>query len=570
MKYQKKKNYKKKKYKNDENDDIASLKSSGRSLDELPVGMNSLIKVPEFEKNKNKHINEKTPKVYNSDLCKKGITFSDCELAILRNAVDETGKVQGAKMADSDDIRKMVSILERFLIDKKLVCYGGTAINNILPKFAQFYDRSLEIPDYDFFSANALDDSKALADMYFKEGYEEVEAKSGMHPGTYKVFVNFIPMADVTYLPKELFNSLSKDAIVVAGIKYAPPNYLRMSMYLELSRPAGDVSRWEKVLKRLTLLNKYFPLKTAFDCNTIDFQRKMENDLEDSEKIYFTVRDAFIELGVIFFGGYASSLYSRYMPNEQKHLVEKMPDFDVLSEDPTNCATIVKERLDSAGFKNVKEILHDAIGEIIPEHIEIRVGKETIAFIYKPIACHNYNTIRIDNKEINVATIDTMLSFYLAFYYADAPYYYKDRILCMSTFLFEVEQKNRLAQKGLLKRFSINCYGAQETMESIRARKAAKFKELKSKRGEREYEEWFLKYIPGLQKSDGSKKTMKHKDKKDKKSYRFQDPSLPPISTVPSVPSVPSQDETEINISQPKKKRNKTVKKKGFFTRLFL
>ena len=34
-----------------------------------------------------------------------------------------------------------------------------------------------------------------------------------------------------------------------------------MLMYLELSRPAGDVSRWEKVLKRLTLLNKHYPLR---------------------------------------------------------------------------------------------------------------------------------------------------------------------------------------------------------------------------------------------------------------------------------------------------------------------
>ena len=50
-----------------------------------------------------------------------------------------------------------------------------------------------------------------------------------------------------------------KDSIQVAGILYAPPNYLRMGMYLELSRPAGDTSRWEKVLKRLTLLNKNYP-----------------------------------------------------------------------------------------------------------------------------------------------------------------------------------------------------------------------------------------------------------------------------------------------------------------------
>ena len=30
-------------------------------------------------------------------------------------------------------------------------------------------------------------------------------------------------------------------------------------MFLELSRPMDDVSRWEKVLKRLTLLNLYNP-----------------------------------------------------------------------------------------------------------------------------------------------------------------------------------------------------------------------------------------------------------------------------------------------------------------------
>ena len=27
------------------------------------------------------------------------------------------------------------------------------------------------------------------------------------------------------------------------------------------SRPDGDISRWEKVLKRLSLLNKHYPMK---------------------------------------------------------------------------------------------------------------------------------------------------------------------------------------------------------------------------------------------------------------------------------------------------------------------
>jgi hypothetical protein len=269
-------------------------------------------------------------------------------------------------------------------------------------------------------------------------------------------------------------------------------------MYLELSRPHGDTSRWEKVLKRLNLLNKHYPLMSAVDCNTVDFQRQMEKNEEESTKLYFLVRDSLIDQGVIFFGGYASSLYSRYMSKNQRNLLKKIPDFDVLSEDNEKTAMIIMERLNENGFKNVKIVNHEPIGEIIPERTEIRVGKDTLAFIYKPIACHSYNTINIAEKDINVATIDTMLSFYLAFIYADKPfpYFNKDRIICMAKFLFDVEEENRLEQKGLLKRFTTSCYGNQTTLETIRAEKAEKFKELRDKRGTRDYEMWFLKYVP--------------------------------------------------------------------------
>jgi hypothetical protein len=97
----------------------------------------------------------------------------------------------------------------------------------------------------------------------------------------------------------------------------------------------------------------------------------------------------------------------------------------------------------------------------------------------------------------------------------------------MAKYLFEVQEKNRLAQKGLLKRFSLNCMGHQETIEEMRAEKAAKYTELKDKKDSSEYEEWFLRYRPTdnvktnkvnnktskiLNKRKG--KTRKHKKKK--------------------------------------------------------
>ena len=425
--------------------------------------------------------------------------FQKKEIAILRKAVDAAELQIHKKLLNSTIIGDIINIVEEFIKKKQVICYGGTAINNILPKDDQFYNYDIEMPDYDFFSSNALDDAKHLADIYFKKGYEDVEAKAGIHEGTFKVFVNYIPVADITQLNKTIYNAIKKDSIKINDILYAPPNYLRMSMYLELSRPAGDVSRWEKILKRLILLNKHYPIK-GNNCKTEKFQRDFDGKKNISMKAYEIVRDTFINQGLVFFGGYANLLYSKYMKKNAKKLIKEIPDFDVLSDDPASSAQITKERLIDANIKNVKILKSSGIGEIIAPHYEINIDGDTVAFIYEPLACHSYNTIKINNKKLKIASIDTMLSFYLAFLYSNRIYYDSNRILCMAEFLFNVQAKNRLQQKGLLKRFSTQCYGTQKTLTTIRSEKTAKFKKLKAKKKTkkniREFEFNFLRYIP--------------------------------------------------------------------------
>jgi hypothetical protein len=102
----------------------------------------------------------------------------------------------------------------------------------------------------------------------------------------------------------------------------------------------------------------------------------------------------------------------------------------------------------------------------------------------------------------------------------------------MANFLFDVEQKNRLNQNGLLKRFSIDCYGKQPTLESIRAEKSEMFTKLINKKGTPEYERWFLKYNPHIyfqhhkqnryDKRIHSKKRKIYKKKKNNWFNRFQ------------------------------------------------
>ena len=437
-------------------------------------------------------------KVKVSSTNKGNLSYEEKELAILREAVDAAETAQKKKeqqFAQSPDVKHIIQIVEDFIRSKKLICYGGTAINNILPENDRFYMKGIEIPDYDFFSLNALSDAKELADIYAKDGYTDVESKAGVHYGTYKVFVNYIPVADVTDCNEVIYKKISAEAIVLDGIMYAPPNMLRMNMYLELSRPAGDISRWEKVFKRLALLNKHYPiLKT--ECQLLNFLRDFEGDSIEGKNAYEVVRNSIIDQGLIFIGGYASSLYGKYMSKAQQKQISGTPDFDVLAKDPGKAASIIKENLIAAGFLHVNFHAKEPVGELLQEHYEVTVGKNTVCLLFKPNGCRSYNTIKVGNKDINVATIDTLLNFFLSFIYSDRPYFDEDRIMCMAQYLFKVQMENRLEQKGLLKRFSLTCYGDQVTLQTIREAKNAKYKELKDQRGTDEYEKWFLNYVP--------------------------------------------------------------------------
>ena len=137
-------------------------------------------------------------------------------------------------------------------------------------------------------------------------------------------------------------------------------------------------------------------------------------------------------------------------------------------------------------------------GEHVSEHYEIVVDGRTVAFVYEPSpgACHNYNVVRIKGKDVNIATTDTILSFYLLFLYINRPYYDRDRLLCMSQYIYDLQYDNLAKNDGVFKRFSKPCIGKQVTLKDIKDVKSHMFNKLKDKRGTREYVEWFLNYNP--------------------------------------------------------------------------
>jgi hypothetical protein len=443
-------------------------------------------------------------------LC-KNLTFEECELAILRRSVDKITKEQGTILMNEPETKKMLEIVVDFIVQNDLLLYGGTAINAMLPKSEQFYDYRYELPDYDAYSPNAMDDAVKLADIFFAQGFKDVEAKSGVHHGTYKVFVNQHSIADLTYIHPDLYLKLKRAVNVVDGLRYVPVNYLRMSCYLELSRPMGDVSRWEKVYKRLSKLNKYHPLVFK-KCKQIPKRRKFT---EKEVSLFNTALHTLASEDVIFIGAYANKLYTNHsdIPN-----VENVSEFDVISSEPEKTCQVLMTALTKVGFFP-RIVTHPEIGELIHQHHSIMVDDQTVAIVFSPVGCHSYNVV-VDkyHNSLRLGTIDTLFSYYLAFLYAERDYLDGARIECICSVLYKVQQDNRLTNKKPLQRFNIQCYGTQETLASMREKRNEMLQKLVP--GTRLHSEWFLKYTPqgkrkGKKETKGKGKPLKQKTRKN-------------------------------------------------------
>lgn len=77
---------------------------------------------------------------------------------------------------------------------------------------------------------------------------------------------------------------------------------------------------------------------------------------------------------------------------------------------------------------------------------------------------------------------------------------------------------------GIFKRFNYQCIGKQLTIEKMRAEKTEKYNELKKQRGSKEFEWWFLRYIPDIKKEKrqmlSKYNSMKSKGKKQTKKKK--------------------------------------------------
>lgn len=377
------------------------------------------------------------------------------------------------KNASDPDIKKLLGIVHRFLQTHRLLCYGGTAINNLLPKSDQFYDPKYDIPDYDFFSETPQLHAMKLADRIKNAGYKSVEVKPGSHLGTFKVFADYIGIADITFLSGQLFKKLWAKKIEKDSISYVPPNFLRMSVYLELSRPKGDVSRWAKVYERLLLLNNAYPISTK--CG------KEEPRLLSAET-KSEVQSILISKHAVLLGFNGATIQSKKQTWEYP--------IDVLCEGDKRKELVEKLNLAVGGVAAD----HKAYAEVIPAYTDITKNGSVLVRVFETAACHSFHKMA---SGLRVASIPTLLQFFFAMMYGD--HYTKDvlseeRLLCVAQHLVDMANTAKGRRYKLLT--PIECIGHQESIIDIKRTKAEIYSEVSKNKSSKEYLKYFFSYAP--------------------------------------------------------------------------
>ena len=384
-----------------------------------------------------------------------------------------------------------LAVVKNFLKNNPVLCYGGTAINNLLPKKDQFYNPEEDVPDYDFFSKTPQAHSVIIANQLRKEGIAAVEVKPGMHLGTFKVFADFTGVADITHLDEEIFDRLWEEAEVRDGIHYVPVNFLRMSMYLELSRPHGDVSRWEKVYSRLELLNKAYPAS----CNKKD--AKQHEELTDEQ-----------QKGVL-----------KLLKNEDVVLLSVSAAEIHLNKNWTTPIGLLAERETIERLTKGEKVEVNEENDILPRRTAVlsEDGKKSLFRFYETTACHSYHEME---NGVRVASIPTTLQFFFAYLYSGAQEENVASVLCIAQRLVDV------ANSKAKRRFEIltpkECIGVQESFIEMKRNKAEMFEELGKDRNSKKFLEYFFTYNPD---DSSSKKKAKAAIKKLKTSSEMKESS---------------------------------------------
>lgn len=165
--------------------------------------------------------------------------------------------------------KNSIDIVKDFIRQRKLIIYGGTAIDYALRLRGDniYPDESLAVPDLDMYSPDIVHDAYTLADILFEAGYTEVRVVVGRYVRVLKVDIgdkHFV--ADIAFMAKPVYDLVP--TVEYEGMRVVHPTFQRVDLHSSLAYPFDGAplevifNRWNKDITRFNKLHAAYPLDT--------------------------------------------------------------------------------------------------------------------------------------------------------------------------------------------------------------------------------------------------------------------------------------------------------------------
>lgn len=402
-------------------------------------------------------------------------------LAKIDHAVEDRMTIE--RIHHFNKFKDMYAIAADYVQKNALMVFGGFALNLILPPEKQFYD-AYELPDLDVFCVDPTKEAKRLQQEFVKRGYAFCEIRQAMHEGSIKLFVELQPMVDFRQVPAELhkrFMQLSKQQAPLIrknsstpdfSFHVAPLDFLRFSIYHELSEPHGEVQRWRKVFTRFLLFHQIYPFTYPASCLAsmirVETRPKVVQLLKYLNAC--VARERLPYVGVSAFFMVLRMLGVNGVPKQGFIQVDRqLGIIEVLSDAAEQTAQrLIKQCAHEAGvrLRMVRIGEHGTSEHHVPMYC-LYYDKTAVIGLHQSVSCHA--VIKVGTSK--VASIDTQIRFLFHYIFAPISEAADNKRRCMINMLTNMLFQSKYQNKAIVARFILDCYGYQASLDTARRAK---------------------------------------------------------------------------------------------------
>ena len=279
-----------------------------------------------------------------------------------------------------EEIDSVFEIIKNYIRNNNLIVYGGYAQNSLIkvkhPNDV-FY-KKIDLADIEFYSYEPLKNLIELCDILHKEGFKHAEGKEGMHPGTYKIFVNFQAYTDFSYMPKNVFDNCP--TIKVEGMRMTAPHFMLVDAYRVYSDPMTSYFRLRKTFTRFTKLIEHYPFNENTVYNKIEYTINL--DKKKYEQIMYFIRKKIVQKNKLIVVGHQA--FNRLMKKakmSELHFIQE-PFYQLISVDYKNDRKKIYKLLKD-NFKDIRYQDYHPFFQFLDKSVEFYYKKQLILRLFK-------------------------------------------------------------------------------------------------------------------------------------------------------------------------------------------